>query len=157
MGSTSQSGLPPNRRPQAPGLSPTGPLNLAGPPKMPSAMNGRNTSRPAMGGMGRSMGMPVAPPMGGRMPVAPDGQTNPGGQMAAPPPPMVAPPMEGGGTEGGFGGGKFGTDAFMMPPGYGQVQPPPPGLQRGGMIGGRGGMIGGLGGGRGIMRGRGVY
>lgn len=113
---TTGSGLPPNRRPQAPGLGATGPLNLAGPPKMPSAMNGVNTSKP-MGGMG--LGGPVAPPMGGGpmgMPVAPDGQT---GMPQLAPPSMVAPPMDRPGETVGFGGGRFGTDMLIAQPGPG--------------------------------------
>lgn len=98
MGATAQSGMPPNRRPQMPGMSPTGPLNLAGPPKMPSPQSGVNTSKP-MGGM-QPLGMPVAPSMGGMpkpmgMPVAPGGMTG------------APPPRQGSGMPSGWSGNTF--------------------------------------------------
>lgn len=116
---TTGSGLPPNRRPQAPGIGATGPLNLAGPPKMPSPRNGVNTSKP--------MGMPVAPPMlgGQSMPLAPDNPVKPQIDQGG----MVMPPVAPGptGTQMGFGGGRFGTDMLVAPPGYGQSAGPVPG------------------------------
>lgn len=111
MSGTAQSGLPPNRMPQAPGMSPTGPLNLAGPPKMPSATNGVNTSKPMAAG---PMGMPKTPGAFTPESVRP-GMPGAGG-MGGGPPPMIAPPIA--------GGGRFGSDALVGPQGLAPRQAP---------------------------------